>query len=82
MNRLGGWRGSGSFSGEVVLKMDFKDEVGVSGGQSQKGVQGKPEKCAKARRHGRAGVCGVRMRSGASLPKSRGQLRWQRRLER
>lgn len=68
VHRLGGRRGSGSFSGVEELKMDFEDEVGVSGGQSQKWFQRKPKACAKALRHGRARVCGACMCSDVSLP--------------
>lgn len=42
VKRLGGWRGSGSLSGGVVLRVDFGGEV-VSGGQGQKGFQGEPK---------------------------------------
>ena len=52
-------------------KMGFEDEVGVSGGQSQKGIQGKAMAGAKALRQSRAGVCGVPTCSGVSLPRSR-----------
>lgn len=50
-------------------KMGFEDEVGVSGGQSQKGIQGKAMAGAKALRHSRAGVCGAPTCSGVSLPR-------------
>lgn len=52
-------------------KTGFEDEVGVSGGQSQKGIQGKAMASAKTLRHSRAGVCGAPTCSGVSLPRSR-----------
>ena len=39
---LGRWTGSVSFSGGGAGVLGGEDEVGVSGGQSQKGTEGKP----------------------------------------
>lgn len=66
----------------MVLKMDFEDKVGVSGGQSQKEFQGKPKARAKALRHAEL-VCGGPLCALVCHYLSQGgQLQWQRELER
>lgn len=66
INRLGGWRGSGSFSGVKKPKMDFEDLVGVSGSQSRRGFR---ENQRHVQRHW--GITELEC-EGPPLPKSRG----------